>query len=270
MSKPSVEELAAAAKDGDGDALESLVEQIQDRVYGLALRMLWHPEDAREATQEILIRVVTRLSSFRGQSAFTTWLYRVSSNYLLDVRRGRMETRQITFEQFGDDLSAGLGPETPPSQERDLLAEEIKIGCTLGMLLCLSRELRIAHIIGDILEIDSQEGGEILGISAAAFRQRLSRARKQLYSFTKAHCGIVDSANPCRCTRRIDSAERNGYLDRDNLYFVNDDGQTVPYERVLKTIGALEEARRTAALYRSHPQFMAGIDPHDLLGSLLD
>lgn len=269
MSNPNVEELAAAAKDGDRTALENLVEQIQDRVYGLALRMLWHPEDARDATQEILIRVITRLSSFRGESAFTTWLYRVASNYLIDVKRSRIEAHQATFEQFSKGLAMGLGPETPASQERNLLAEEIKIGCTLAMLLCLSRDVRITFILGDILKIDSQECQEILDISADAFRQRISRARKALLSFTKAHCGIVDRANPCLCTKQIENAKKTGYATPENLNFVSISGVAVPFEDMLEAIDILEEAERPVAVYRDHPDFAANIDPHEILGSLM-
>ena len=270
MNNQNVEKLAIAAKDGDRNALERLVELIQDRVYGLALRMLWHPEDAKDATQEILIRVVTRLSSFRGESAFTTWLYRVASNYLIDVKRSRIEVHETTFEQFSKGLEIGLGPETPPSQERNLLAEEIKIGCTLAMLLCLSREVRLAFILGDILKIDSQECQEILGISAAAYRQRISRARKALLSFTRAHCGIVDRANPCLCTKQIENAKKAGYPNLDNLNFVSVGGLAVSFEHMLETINALEGAQRTTMIYHDHPDFAANIDPREILGSLVD
>ena len=70
VPEPSLEVLVERAKAGDGAALEAVVRAIQDRVYNLAIRMLWHPADAEDATQEILIRVITNLGSFRGESAF--------------------------------------------------------------------------------------------------------------------------------------------------------------------------------------------------------
>ena len=76
-------DLVRRAAAGDRAALESLIEGIQDKVYGLALRMLWHPDDARDATQEILLRVVTHLSSYRHESSFLTWVYRLATNALL-------------------------------------------------------------------------------------------------------------------------------------------------------------------------------------------
>ena len=70
--------------------------------------MLWHPEDAEDAPQEILIRIVIRLGSFRGESAFTTWVYRVAANYLLTTRKRRAKRTAATFEGFGKDLDEGL------------------------------------------------------------------------------------------------------------------------------------------------------------------
>ena len=67
-----LEDSVELAQAGNKVALENVIEQIQGRIYGLALRMLWHPEDARDATQEILIRVITHLGGFRRESAFMT------------------------------------------------------------------------------------------------------------------------------------------------------------------------------------------------------
>src|SRR2546429_5911062 len=101
-------DLVERARSGDANALEELIASIQDKIYGLAIRMLWHPDDAADATQEILIRIVTHLGTFRGESAFMTWAYRVASNYLLTVRKRRAEQEELTFERFGAQLDEGL------------------------------------------------------------------------------------------------------------------------------------------------------------------
>src|SRR5688500_12343666 len=107
----SLEQAVEQAQSGNKAALEHIVEQIQDMRYGLALRMLWHPEDARDATQEILIRVITHLGSSRGDSEFKTWVYRVATNYLITARKSRLEEQAYTFEQFGKELDEGLSDE---------------------------------------------------------------------------------------------------------------------------------------------------------------
>lgn len=83
----TLEDLARQAIGGDREALDLLVRALQGDVYGLALRMLWNREDAEDATQEILVRTVTRLAQFDFRSKLKTWVYRVAVNYLLDVKK---------------------------------------------------------------------------------------------------------------------------------------------------------------------------------------
>src|SRR5712691_5005513 len=99
-----VDELVERARSGDAGALDDLVSAVRDRIYGLALRMLWHPEDAADATQEILIRIVTHLSEFRGESRFTSWCYAIAANHLRTVRRSRAEAAEYTFASFEEEL----------------------------------------------------------------------------------------------------------------------------------------------------------------------
>ena len=101
----TLEMLVEQAKNGDKKALENVVRGIQDRIYGLAIRMLWHPADAEDATQEILIKILTHLDSFRGESAFTSWAYRIASNHLLTTQKCQAEDNVSTFEDFENTLT---------------------------------------------------------------------------------------------------------------------------------------------------------------------
>src|SRR5215211_5416379 len=145
-SVPSaMEELDTRAREGDRAALEAILDGVRDQIYNLALRMLWHPADAEDATQEILIRIVTHLGSFRGESAFGTWSYRVAANYLLTTRKRRAEREELTFERFAEQLDAGLASEAPgPAAEVEnrLLVEEIKLVYSQGILRYLHRDHR--------------------------------------------------------------------------------------------------------------------------------
>src|SRR5213594_5133324 len=108
MRQPvALEDLARRAIDGDRDALDRLVRDLQGDVYGLALRMLWNREDAEDATQEILVRAVTRLSQFDFRSKLKTWVYRIAVNYILDVKKSPVERLHLTFDTFAEDLAAG-------------------------------------------------------------------------------------------------------------------------------------------------------------------
>jgi len=228
-------------------------------VRRLALRFLWHPEDAEDAAQEILIRVVTGLEGFRGDCAFRTWVYRVACNALLSLRSKRMEQRALGFEEFAADLAQGLSEVPPPENgaEQAMLLEEIKVGCTLAMLLCLDRSHRLAYILGEIMELEHGEAAVALEISAAAYRKRLSRARQEINSLMLARCGLARPENPCRCRRRIPGAIELRRLDPDRLLLASSLEQARRFPQVLAEIRRLEEARRAAALYRSHPEATA-------------
>lgn len=252
-----LESLVDRAKSGDREALETLVRAIQPGIHGLALRFLWHSEDAEDATQEILVKIVTSLATFRGESRFTTWVYRVACNALSNLRPGRMERMSISFETMGEDLGRGLSDAplaVDSGVEEALLLEEVKIGCTLVMLLCLDREHRLAYILGEILEVPHREASEALETTPAAYRKRLSRARHEITRFMKARCGLVAPENACRCRRRVATAVALGRVDPQRLLFASSAEQARRFPEVLVRIRALEGARRAAALYRSHPE----------------
>jgi len=256
VTEKSLEALVQDARAGNREALNSLVERVQQPIYGLAVRMLWHPEDARDATQEILIRIITHLGSFRGESQFMTWAYRVAANYLRTCRRSRVEEQRYTFARFGEELDEHLD-DAPVADEwpadRATLLEEVKVGCMLGMLTCLDRDSRLAYVLGEILELESRQAAEILGITPAAFRQRLSRARSALVEFTRAKCGLVRRDNRCHCIRRLPDAIGRGRVRVDTPLFANPE-RAATFPAALHKVRALDEMRRTAMLYRTHSE----------------
>jgi RNA polymerase sigma factor (sigma-70 family) len=215
----SLDELAWRACGGDRQALSALVREIQNPMYRLALRFLGDPDDAQDACQEILIRIVTRLGSFEGRSRFTTWAYTVAVRSLLRTRKRLVESSVQGAKQFAALLDAGLGEVDTTMEEAEyrLLCEEVRISCTYGMLLCLPRPQRAAYLLADVLGLTDTDGAEILGCTRAAFRQRVSRARRTLRYVIDNRCGLVDPANPCRCGRQIASSQAAGIVDRGHL-----------------------------------------------------
>src|SRR5688572_28477272 len=207
---PTLEDLARKAVDGDRAAVAAMVRALQGPVYALALRTLWQPADAEDATQEILVRVVTRLSQFDFRSRLKTWVYRVATNYLLDVKKSCVEQRRLTFAAFAEDLADGLSDDGPADHERSVLTEEVKIGCTLGMLQCLDRPHRLAYLLGEILDLPAPEAAVALDLTPAAFRKRLQRAREAIEAFTRSHCGLVSEAAACACNDRVSAAVQLG------------------------------------------------------------
>src|SRR5277367_6457640 len=126
--------LVTRARSGDRKALEELVRRHQPWVYNIALRMLFHPQDAEDATQEILLKALTRLSSFEGRSSFRTWLYRIVVNHVLNMKRGRVEQVSLSFKSYGDELDSTPDSDLPdpryPSADSNLLVTEAMVACT--------------------------------------------------------------------------------------------------------------------------------------------
>jgi RNA polymerase sigma factor (sigma-70 family) len=211
--------LVAAAVGGDQRALERILRAVADDVMRVARRMLWSPQDAEDATQEILVKVATRLSTFRGDAQVSTWVHRIAVNHLLSMRR-RVEDAPLSFAAFGEDLARDLDAAYDArGVDEDMLAEEVMIGCTQAMLLCLDREHRAAYVLGEVLAFSSDEAAAVCEISPAAFRKRLQRARARIQEFMQGHCGLLDAANQCRCRRRIGAAIAHDRVDPENLLF---------------------------------------------------
>ena len=256
-----LEDLVELAKQGNQTAMEAVLGAIQDRVYGLALRMLWHPADAEDASQEILLKVLTHLSTFQHDSSFLTWVYHIACNHLLTLRKQRAEAKVHTFEDFSRMLEESQSAEGLHVDERGedwLLVEEIKIGCTMGLLLCLDREERIAFILGEIFEVSGPEAALILSIPAATFRKRLSRARQRLYTFMQERCGLVNPAAPCRCARVAATQKvRRGKAFTEHLVFAGPLLAQRTHPQIVAGMQELTTLDRKAALFRSHPAYQA-------------
>lgn len=254
----NLERLVEAAEQGDQAALEAVVRGVQDQIHHLAMRILVNPEDAREATQEVLIQVVTKLSTFEGRSAFRTWVYRVAVNYLLSAKKLRDGDLGLTFEAFADDLHAGLVIDPTPSVEDQVLLNELRVSCTMAMLLCLDMKHRLAYTLGDILEFDHVEAAEVLGVSKANFRKRLSRARLKVTEFTSGYCGLANESARCSCPRRLPAAMALGRVRKGDPVFARSNAPS--YRDVRERAKSLAGELQTLALQQSTPRFAAPED----------
>ncbi|MEZ3470429.1 MAG: RNA polymerase sigma factor, partial [Schaedlerella sp.] len=189
MDKKTNEEIQALVEQataGDKKALEALAAGVQDMVFNLSLRMLGTFADAEDAAQDILLKMITHLSSFRGDSAFTTWVFRIAVNHLKNYKKHMLARFPLSFEYYGDDIENGKIQDVPDltqNVEKDLLAEELKMSCTNVMLQCLDPESRCIFILGTMFQLDSRIAGEILEMTPEAYRQRLSRVRRKMADF---------------------------------------------------------------------------------------
>ncbi|MDP2774435.1 MAG: RNA polymerase sigma factor [Nocardioides sp.] len=167
---PTLEELAAGAAAGDREALEQLLAEIQPRVRRICGRMLLHPEDAEEATQDALLLVATKISGFAGRSKFTTWLHAVASNSARSTYRG---LKRRAAERPTDEL-----PNAPDPRTTSVIA-----GSRLDLLEALEviavdhPELVEPLVLRDVQQLDYQEIATLLDIPLGTVKSRIHTAR---------------------------------------------------------------------------------------------
>lgn len=237
-------------------------------MYRLALRFLGNPDHARDATQDILLLVVKELPAFRGESSVKTWAYRIASRHLVrQKRRGR----RWTFESLADDDLGrppnAIEPDTLARADERLLEEEIFIGCTQAMLQALDKPHRLAFVLGAICELDGPEAASVLGISEAAFRKRLSRARSMLDAFVAKHCGVANPANACRCVHQVNLNVARRCVDAARLDYAVPTVKTSV--EVLRALGEVRKVRRSLELFRAQPSFAAPEDFADRVRAVI-
>lgn len=266
------EDQVVAAREGNRAALDALVRSAQRPIYNLALRMLADPASAEDATQEILIRIITNLGSLRDPGAAGGWALRIACRHLVELRKqSRTESMRLSFEGFAEDLEQGRAPLSDAGLskvEEAIALEQVKIGCTMALLTCLSRNLRIAYILGEIFELTDGEAAKALDIAQSAFRQRLKRARAAVLDFTRAKCGIASRSASCHCSQRVVPALKAGRIGADGSIIRNKKGQPLDLQRLQDGVQRLESGRAAAALMRSNPDFDIDLMPR-LMRSLV-
>lgn len=170
----------AAARRGDQGAFEELVRLYEKRVLALTRRMCKNPEDAAEAAQEAFLAAWQGLKNFRGDSSFSTWLYRLASNACVDQLR-REGRRQAAVSLDGDEQTLVVPSPLPSPQEeaeRRELREEIEAG-----LQALPPSLRAVLVLREMQQLRYDEIAQALELDVGTVKSRISRGRKKLRSF---------------------------------------------------------------------------------------
>lgn len=254
--EPTDEALALGAAQGDLAALEGLLTRLRGTIYNLALRMVHDPGDAEDVTQEVLVKIAGAIRSFEGRSRLRTWVYRITANHVANLRRRPAELEAGSFADFGaalDGMPDAEPPDPAPGVDAGLLLREVELSCTRGMLLCLSREQRLAFVLGTVLGVDSPVGGEAMEITAEHFRQLLSRARRDLFAFMHGQCGLVNRSNPCRCARKTRAFIEAGVVDPGRMQFEGESLERVE-EEIPAIVDVVDELERSyARLFREQP-----------------
>jgi RNA polymerase sigma factor (sigma-70 family) len=264
IQEPSRETIQEAIA-GSLSSVDSIIGLIQPGIFNLAVRMLGNRDDAADATQEILLKVVTHLGSFRSDSAFATWVFRVAKNHLLTASTKTRESPEVSLEGLYESLEQGMafnaaqlqpfGGRTLQPDEK-LEAKQIALGCTQKMLMGLDRDQRLSYILDTVFGLSSDDAATVLDVSSDTHRQRLARARGKLDAFAATSCGLASDAAKCQCDKQIPAV-------RHVRSTVGDASKSVlavhrmEHEEVQRNFDALVRLGNASAMIRAHPQYQA-------------
>ena len=171
-----------AAREGDQEAFAALVHLYEKRVFALTLRMCKHPEDAAEAAQEAFLAAWQGLKFFRGESSFSTWLYRLASNACVDLLRREGRHRAAAGPSLNDEETGVDAPDPAPTPHQSLEQKELRELIDKG-LQSLSPDHRQVLILRELHQLSYDEIADTLELDVGTVKSRISRGRKQLQKF---------------------------------------------------------------------------------------
>jgi RNA polymerase sigma factor (sigma-70 family) len=187
--KATDEELIVLALQGHQHALEELIYRHRGWIFSKALSMTRDRQAAEDATQEVVLVILTKLSTFRRESSFRYWVHRIISNHVINLKKKK--AKEVCFsgspnERYEDQpFHISLCDYNSLPVDLPLLIEEVGSFCMMGMFLCLDHEQRLIFILGEIFGANDGMGSKVFGISKVNFRKKLSRARKLIYGFVR-------------------------------------------------------------------------------------
>lgn len=265
-------ELIKSVLSGDTIALTTLVEKHQPFIYNLAWKLTGNIVDAEDLTQETLVKIITNLSTFKQQSSFTTWAYRIAKNQFLNDKNKLSNLLSSSFEELGNrlDNAPNIDLTLDEINEKKDLIKELRLQCLAGMLLCLTKEQRMIYIIGEIFRADHTVGSEIMEITKDNYRMKLSKARKELYNFMQNKCGLVDKRNPCRCHKKITFVMETGLINAKNLLHNRTEYSTFKSQIEPDSNFLAEEIEIKAIVLQREHSFKTTFEKKDFLLKLLE
>lgn len=182
MTREEEAKIIRAVLDGNVNAFEDLVLEYQDRVYHIALKMTSSPEDAFDLSQETFLKAYRTLGSFRGESGFGSWLYRMCANLCIDFLRKRKRRGQEQILSLDETDEGGRPRELPDLRyepQKELERKEQRAMVREG-LRRLPEEQRLILILRDVEGLSYQEISETLTIELGTVKSRIYRARARL------------------------------------------------------------------------------------------
>ena len=218
---------------------EQMVKKYGKMVTSICRRMFRDEAAVSDAAQEVWLRVLESLPSFRGESKLSTWIYTIASRVVLELAK----KERVYSTKFLRDFFHGPAQEAPqdPDLDHQVWVREMCDKCLIGILHCLDHETRLAYLLRDVAELEYPEIAGILSMEEPSVRQMISRARRKLRNFLENECALQNPAAKCRCRMRE-------WVERIDL--------PREYEKIRNMVGVARRATRTTNIYRAVEQVL--------------
>lgn len=252
-----LELLITQAISGDRQALAMVLQDVQNLVFNLSLRMLGTVPDAEDATQDILVRIMTKLVSFRKESDFSTWVYRLATNYLIDYKKAMLAHSPLDFDVYAQDLKSGNDDNFDDllvDVDKEVMEQELKLSCTNVMLQCLDPRTRCIFILGTMFKVNSKIAGDVLDLTPENYRQKLARSRKKVANFLSQNCGLTETGF-CSCAKRVGYAIKCQRISPKKIRYLNleeiNREELIGYTKIMESLDETSEIFAKLPMYRS-------------------
>ena len=211
---PIERKLIKRLKNSEPDSFTVFFERYSGKIYNLAFRMCGNREDADDIVQETFILAFLKMDAFREESSVYTWLYTIAKNLCLRRLENREKSHYSSLDKLLHKVLLHENQNVFSVVERQYYVNQVKDGCLLGLLKCLSFYQRIAFILNILLDVKVRDISIILDKSEPATRMLIHHAKQNIRGFLCKNCSLYNSGNPCRCENLINFSLQKGWIHK--------------------------------------------------------
>jgi RNA polymerase sigma-70 factor (ECF subfamily) len=224
---------------------EQLYLENHKKVYKLALGLTGNRNDAEEITQEAFYKAFQSYHTFRGESSFFTWIYRITTNVANDYMRQRTKMPvQALTEDFGYSLENIIDDNPANNPETELLSKEARYMCLHCLTECLPRDQRVIFCLAITIGLPYKQVAEILECSLSRVKITVHRAKQRWFDYMENRCSLLKKSNPCHCEQWVRFGLQQGWITKPDQYKPG-------LEFTIKAGEELRQLKNLRALYKA-------------------
>lgn len=248
--------------------LKKIINLVKDDIFNLSFYYLNDFQTAEDCTQEILLKIINRIDSLQDPALLKNWSSKVAANYLRNYKRDNEKFRFISFEIMEQDSQSHLEApfdEVFDIEDKNKYIYELKVSCTMAMLMCLKEEDRMVFVLSSLLNLNSNEGAELLNINPQSYRKKLSRGKEKLMNFVNKNCGLLNKENSCVCKKRLKYAIAMERIKVGSFYFISENYLN-DKTNIDEKIEEMERLEEFGEIFRNNPKYKL---PDDVVNKVL-